>query len=178
MTNKQNPIELYKGGAVDLSSQLSHMCRRKRSMFTPRSANFLCQIEERQCMKVKVLWNKTQFIHWRERCTLARGTPGHEKPPEGTRSRKMQTVKISILDPYISDTHTDTASMAENIQVNVTLSKVWRNQKEKGRNGLELLVFINIYFISSNCLIITNIIIFIFVSSQTNLIDRILCPCY
>ena len=43
---------------------------------------------------------------------------------------------------------------------------------------LGILVFINMHFISSNCLIIINIIIFIFVSSQTNLIDRILCPCY
>lgn len=43
---------------------------------------------------------------------------------------------------------------------------------------LGILVFINMYFISSNCLIIINIIIFIFVSSQTNLIDRIMCPCY
>lgn len=55
---------------------------------------------------------------------------------------------------------------------------VWRNQEEKGRNGTGILVFINSDFISSNCLIIINIIIFIFVSSQTNLIDRILCPCY
>lgn len=84
--------------------------------------------------------------------------------------------RCHILHPYVSNT--DRASMAEKKPVTITQPKVWRNQKEKGRNGLGILVFINIYFISSNCLIIINIIIFIFVSSQTNLIDRILCPCY
>lgn len=82
-------------------------------------------------------------------------------------------------DLYSSPLHLQhRASMAEKNLVNITQPKVWRNQKEKGRDELRILVFINIYFISSNCLIIINIIIFIFVSSQTNLIDRILCPCY
>lgn len=129
-------------------------------------------------MKVEVLWNETWFIHQRKRCTLTRGTSDCKKPSEGTRSRTMEMVKIYILHLCVSDTSTDIALMAENIQVNITQPNAWRNRKAKGTNGLGSLGFINIYFISSNRLIIINIIIFIFVSSQTNLIDRILCPCY
>lgn len=56
-----------------------------------------------------------------EMSTLARGTPDHGQPPESTRSRNMQTVKTYIFHPYVSDTHTDTASVAENIQLSTVL---------------------------------------------------------
>lgn len=100
-------------------------------------------------------------------------TPDH-KESEGRSSSNAQARKLSIPHPTPLDTE---ATMADHLAVNAAQLKVWKNQ-EQGRNGLGMLVFINIYFIRSNCLIIINIIIFIFVSSPTNLIDRVLCPCH
>lgn len=121
-------------------------------------------------MKAKVPWNKIWFIHqrwvpWQGVCQTLRSLL---KVWDQETCRLWRLIFFTPL--HVSNT--DRASTAEKNP------KVWRNQEEKGRNGLGILVFINIYFISSNCLIIINIIIFIFVSSQTNLIDRILCPCY
>lgn len=74
--------------------------------------------------------------------------------------------------------HTDKSINGWKYSIDYDTTLSLGESEEDRQKWARILVFINIYFISSNCLTIINIIIFIFVSSQTNLIDRILCPCY